>query len=321
MPRWKPETGSRPPVRHVDELIDLGQIGHIRAIQDKLDEIGNDCPEHADFVSQMRTLVDRFDLDRYMATLETLHSMITESKKRDIVLVVDNSPETLRMLTDAIEDAGMTVLVARDGAAAMSIVDRMTPDVILMDAVMPGLDGFETCRRLKRDAGLAHVPIIFMTGLTETEHIVQGLEAGGVDYVTKPIVPDELLARIRVHLANARLTHSARTALDVSGRFLLAVDGVGKILWARRRRRNCCRNAQHRLRPRRRVARPDPGNGWTSARKAKAESRAADRDPASATSSSGCPSWAAHRPATSTSSALKASRHSRRRRIAQASLA
>jgi signal transduction histidine kinase/purine-cytosine permease-like protein/ActR/RegA family two-component response regulator len=71
---WKPETGSRPPVKHVEELIGLGQLGYIRAIQVKLDEIGSDYPEHADFVSQMRSLVDRFDLDQYMATLKTLHS-------------------------------------------------------------------------------------------------------------------------------------------------------------------------------------------------------------------------------------------------------
>ena len=94
------------------------------------------------------------------------------------------------------------------------------------------MDGFETCQRLKRDAGLSNVPVIFMTGLAETEHIVRGLEAGGVDYVTKPIVIEEMLARIRVHLANARLTQSARAALDVSGRFLLAVNGQGKIMWS-----------------------------------------------------------------------------------------
>ena len=158
--------------------------------------------------------------------------MITESKKRDIALVVDDSPETLRLLTDALDGAGMTVMVALDGAAAMRIVDQITPDIVLLYAVMPGLDGFETCRRLKRDAGLEHVPIIFMTGLAETEHIVRGLEAGGVDYVTKPIAVEEMLARIRVHLANARLTQSARAALDVSGRYLLAVNSTGKIMWA-----------------------------------------------------------------------------------------
>jgi DNA-binding response OmpR family regulator/DNA-binding CsgD family transcriptional regulator len=158
--------------------------------------------------------------------------MITESKKRDVALIVDDSPETLRLLTDALDGAGMTVMVALDGAAAMRIVDQITPDIVLLDAVMPGLDGFETCRRLKRDAGLEHVPIIFMTGLAETEHIVRGLEAGGVDYVTKPIAIQEMLARIRVHLANARLTQSARAALDVSGRYLLAVNSAGKIMWA-----------------------------------------------------------------------------------------
>src|SRR5712671_6539894 len=158
--------------------------------------------------------------------------MIIEPKKRDVALVVDDSPETLRLLTDALDGAGMTVMVALDGASAMRIVDQITPDIVLLDAVMPGMDGFETCKRLKRDAGLSNVPIIFMTGLAETEHIVRGLEAGGVDYVTKPIVVEEMIARIRVHLANARLTQSARAALDVSGRFLLAVNRQGNILWA-----------------------------------------------------------------------------------------
>jgi DNA-binding NarL/FixJ family response regulator len=158
--------------------------------------------------------------------------MIIEQKKRDVALVIDDSPETLRLLTDALDGAGMTVMVALDGASAMRIVDQITPDIVLLDAVMPGMDGFETCKRLKRDAGLVNVPIIFMTGLAETEHIVRGLEAGGVDYVTKPIAIEEMLARIRVHLANARLTQSARAALDVSGRYLLAVNSVGKIMWA-----------------------------------------------------------------------------------------
>jgi DNA-binding NarL/FixJ family response regulator len=147
------------------------------------------------------------------------------------VLVVDDSPGTLSVLTDAIEEAGMTVLVAREGEDALAIVEKVTPDIVLMDAVMPGTDGFETCRRLKQNKALAHVPVIFMTGLSDSGHIIEGLEAGGVDYVTKPIVPGELLARIRVHLANARMTHSARAALDVFGRFLLAARLDGRILW------------------------------------------------------------------------------------------
>ena len=140
-------------------------------------------------------------------------------------------PETLRLLTDALEEAGMTVLVAREGEHALSIAEKVVPDVILMDALMPGTDGFATCRRLKQNKALAHVPVIFMTGLTDTEHIIKGLEAGGVDYISKPIVPGELLARIRVHLANARMAHSARTALDAFGRFLLATSHTGRMLW------------------------------------------------------------------------------------------
>jgi DNA-binding response OmpR family regulator/DNA-binding CsgD family transcriptional regulator len=154
-----------------------------------------------------------------------------KSDSRDIVLVVDDSPETLRLLTDALEEAGMTVLVARAGEHALSIVEKVVPDVILMDALMPGADGFTTCRKLKQSPALAHVPIIFMTGLTDTEHIIKGLQAGGVDYITKPIAPGEVLARIRVHLANARMAHSARTALDAFGRFLLAASRTGRVLW------------------------------------------------------------------------------------------
>jgi DNA-binding NarL/FixJ family response regulator len=150
---------------------------------------------------------------------------------RDIVLIVDDSPETVRMLTDALEEAGMTVLVALEGVQALALVERIVPDVILMDAVMPGMDGFEACRRLKRIEAVSHVPVIFMTGLSETDDIVRGLDAGGVDYITKPIVIDELLARIRVHLANARLARSARAALDASGRFLLATNRDGRMLW------------------------------------------------------------------------------------------
>lgn len=150
---------------------------------------------------------------------------------RDIVLVVDDSPDTLSFLTEAIEGSGSTVLVALDGESALALMDRITPDLILLDAVMPGLGGFETCRRLKRVRHLAHIPVIFMTGLSDTEHIIKGLEAGGVDYLAKPIVVDELMARMRVHLANARGSEAARSALDAAGRFLLSVAASGDVRW------------------------------------------------------------------------------------------
>ena len=157
---------------------------------------------------------------------------MSEPQIRETVLVVDDSPESLGFLTEALESDGRTVLVAPSGEAALRTAGRVTPDLILMDAVMPSMDGFEACRRLKATPGLAHVPVIFMTGLTETEHIVHALDSGGVDYLTKPIDIDELRARIRVHLANARSAQSARVALDAAGRHLLAVSGAGAVLWA-----------------------------------------------------------------------------------------
>ncbi|MBP2488848.1 response regulator [Rhizobium leguminosarum] len=151
---------------------------------------------------------------------------------RDIVLLVDDSAEALGFLTDALEQSGFSVLIATSGTAALGIVERITPDIILLDAVMPAMDGFETCRRLKANAAVAQVPVIFMTGLTETEHVVHALESGGVDYLSKPINIDELRARIRVHLRNARSAQSARIALDAAGRHLLAVKGDGAIHWS-----------------------------------------------------------------------------------------
>ncbi|MFJ1308991.1 response regulator [Agrobacterium sp. P15N1-A] len=151
---------------------------------------------------------------------------------RDIVLLVDDSPEALGFLTDALEQSGFSALIATSGQAALNIAERITPDIILLDAVMPAMDGFETCRRLKANAAVAQVPVIFMTGLTETEHVVRALESGGVDYLTKPINIDELRARIRVHLSNARSAQSARVALDAAGRHLLAVRATGAIHWS-----------------------------------------------------------------------------------------
>jgi DNA-binding response OmpR family regulator/DNA-binding CsgD family transcriptional regulator len=151
--------------------------------------------------------------------------------RRDTLLVVDDSPETLGFLTDMLDQAGFTVLIATDAAGALALVERITPDLVLLDAVMPGMDGFEVCRRLKRDKLMGNLPVIFMTGLGETERVVEGLAAGGVDYVVKPIVVDELLARIRVHLGNARAANGSRAAMDASGRYLLATDRAGVLRW------------------------------------------------------------------------------------------
>ncbi|GAA5213394.1 DNA-binding response regulator [Corallincola platygyrae] len=147
-----------------------------------------------------------------------------------IVLVVDDSPESLGMLNAALNEAGLTVLVALSGQQALSITERITPDIVLMDAIMPGMDGFETCEKLKQQ--LPMTPVIFMTGLTDVEHVVKGFEVGGVDYVTKPIIAEEVMARIKVHTQNARMALSAQTALDHAGQYVICIEHSGTIAWA-----------------------------------------------------------------------------------------
>jgi len=158
--------------------------------------------------------------------------MTPSENRSDVVLVVDDSAETLGMLSQVLDEEGLTVLIALDGEQAINIANKMTPDIILLDAIMPNIDGFETCRRMKQGAGLKNTPIIFMTGLSDTEHIVMGLEAGGVDYIAKPINPQELVARMRVHLSNARMTQSARMALDTAGQNIFTTGSSGQMLWA-----------------------------------------------------------------------------------------
>ena len=145
------------------------------------------------------------------------------SGTRATILVVDDTPESLRFLTATLERAGMTVLIAVDGLAALELLEHVTPDLVLMDAVMPGLDGFKTTRQIKADSRFRHLPVIFMTGLTETEHVVAAFQAGGIDYVTKPIRPQEVLARMVVHMQSARQARQARNALDAFGHATMAI--------------------------------------------------------------------------------------------------
>lgn len=130
------------------------------------------------------------------------------------VLVVDDAPDTLRMLCDALAREGYTVLVARDGLQALARLDVVLPDAILLDGVMPGLSGFETCQRIKAHPQGEAVPVIFMTGLSETVDIVAGFDAGGVDYVVKPLRIEEVLARLNTHVRNARAAREAKAAVQ-----------------------------------------------------------------------------------------------------------
>ena len=152
--------------------------------------------------------------------------MSGDNLRRDTVLVVDDEPDSLRFLTDALEGAGITVLVAISGAAALDLLEHVVPDLILMDAVMPGIDGFAATRQIKARSQLAHVPVMFMTGLTESEHVIEGFEAGGVDYLRKPVNVHELLARVRVHLGNARAMQASAAGLEWSPSRFRAPVGV-----------------------------------------------------------------------------------------------
>jgi CheY-like chemotaxis protein/DNA-binding CsgD family transcriptional regulator len=155
-----------------------------------------------------------------------------ERGNTDLVLIVDDVPDNLSVLHDALDEAGYTVLVATSGEAALQRAAQALPDILLLDAVMPGIDGFEVARRLKARPDTAHIPIVFMTGLTETEHVVAAFQAGGVDYVTKPIRPREVLARIAVHMQGARQARQARNALDAFGHATMAIHiGSGRAVW------------------------------------------------------------------------------------------
>ena len=145
-----------------------------------------------------------------------------------VVMIVDDVPANLAMLHDALEQAGYRVRVATSGVRALESVQLEPPDLILLDAVMPGLDGFETCRRLKSDLVTRHIPVLFMTGLTDSDDVVRGFECGGADYVTKPVRTQEVLARIGAHLSNARVMAEAQQAADAAGDAIVAVDVMAR---------------------------------------------------------------------------------------------
>jgi DNA-binding NarL/FixJ family response regulator len=158
--------------------------------------------------------------------------MKSNPNNNGVVLIVDDDPDAISMLNAALSEAQMTALVALSGEQALTIARRIRPDLILMDAMMPGMDGFEACQKIKSDTVIAHIPVVFMTGLSASEDMVKGFESGGIDYVTKPIDLKALIARIRAHLVNSRIAVGARQALDTLGQNSLAVDASGNILWS-----------------------------------------------------------------------------------------
>jgi DNA-binding NarL/FixJ family response regulator len=155
----------------------------------------------------------------------------TAERRSDVVLVVDDAPDTLGLLCNTLEDAGYTMLMAHDGESALQRLDLVCPDAILLDAMMPGLSGFDICRRIKATPAWHHIPVVFMTGLSEVEHLVQGFDSGGVDYVVKPVRAEEVLARLSTHVRNARVSRLAREAVDVGGHGVVLVDSRGRVAW------------------------------------------------------------------------------------------
>ena len=126
--------------------------------------------------------------------------MIEETINKGVIVIVDDNPTNLGVLFDFLTDSGFRVLVAQDGESAIQKVEYARPDLILLDVMMPGIDGFETCRRLKANSSTQDIPVIFMSALSETVDKVTGFNLGAVDYVTKPIQQEEVKARVNTHL-------------------------------------------------------------------------------------------------------------------------
>lgn len=132
--------------------------------------------------------------------------MSITTPKEYTILIIDDTPANLRLLMTYLHRPGFNILTARNGESGLQRAQYGQPDLILLDVLMPGIDGFETCRRLKAEPQTTNIPVIFMTALSDKEYTVQGFQAGAVDYITKPIQVDELWARVTTHLRIHDLT-------------------------------------------------------------------------------------------------------------------
>ncbi|OQW92612.1 MAG: hypothetical protein BWK79_14295 [Beggiatoa sp. IS2] len=132
--------------------------------------------------------------------------------KSSSLLIIDDNPTNLGVMVNYLEEFGFDIMIARSGEQGIKRAQHTHPDIILLDVMMPGIDGFETCHRLKTDVTTQRIPIIFMTALTSTEDKVKGFSVGAVDYITKPIQQEEALARITTHLRLKTLTHHLQQA-------------------------------------------------------------------------------------------------------------
>ncbi len=152
-------------------------------------------------------------------------------KPKSVVMIVDDTPDNLALLSDTLSESGYRVLVATDGSSALEQIAYLKPDIILLDVMMPGMDGYETCNRLKSDPNTAAIPVLFMTALSELDDLLRGFGEGAVDYLVKPIRPPEVLARVEAQLTQARNIQRAESALNYGPYSALAITGNGKVTW------------------------------------------------------------------------------------------
>jgi sigma-B regulation protein RsbU (phosphoserine phosphatase) len=140
--------------------------------------------------------------------------MENNNSATESILLVDDNPTNLQVLFQTLESVGCKLLIAKNGEIALSIAGKAMPDLILLDIMMPGIDGYEVCRQLKANPATSDIPVIFLSALGDTEDKVKGLRLGAVDYVTKPFQPDEVIARVNTHLTIHRLKREVESQKD-----------------------------------------------------------------------------------------------------------
>jgi two-component system, sensor histidine kinase and response regulator len=149
--------------------------------------------------------------------------MVVE-KRQETLLIVDDAPENLKLLCAYLRSYGYNVLLAEDGEAALKQANEIKPDLILLDVVMPVMDGFETCQRLKENEQTRAIPVIFMTALVNTADKVKGFDLGAVDHITKPLQPEEVLARVTTHLTIQNLQKSLQQQIIERDKLIAELD-------------------------------------------------------------------------------------------------
>ena len=146
-----------------------------------------------------------------------------------LILIVDDNPTNLEVMSEALVDAGYEVAIATSGERALLQIQRSQPDLILLDIMMPGIDGFTTCQRIKEDLGFTDIPIIFMTAIADEDNKVRGLELGAVDYITKPFQEREVLARVATHLSLKKTEHLLRRSEE---RLESILNSLEEVVWS-----------------------------------------------------------------------------------------